>query len=85
MRGSPGKIKKTYRQFEGFVIDIEGVLIRGDTLILPALKAVSVLQELKKEITFLSNISDLTREEVESCLLDYEGCIEAGSMLGSGG
>ncbi len=64
MRGSPGKIKKTYRQFEGFVIDIEGVLIRGDTLIHPALKAVSVLQELKKEIIFLSNISDLTREEV---------------------
>ena len=27
----------------------------------------------------------LDREESESCLLDYEGCIEKGTMLGSGG
>jgi NADH-quinone oxidoreductase subunit F len=27
----------------------------------------------------------LNREETESCLLDYEGVVEKGSMLGSGG
>ena len=64
MCSSPGKIKKEFRPFTGFIIDIEGVLIRGDTLIPPALKAVTVLQELNKEIILLSNISDLTREEV---------------------
>jgi 4-nitrophenyl phosphatase len=64
MRGTPGEIKNQYRPFAGFIIDIEGVLIRGDTLIPPALKAIVVLQELEKEIIFLSNISDLTREEM---------------------
>jgi 4-nitrophenyl phosphatase len=64
MRGTPGEIKKQYRPFAGFIIDIEGVLTRGDTLIPPALKAIAVLQELEKQIIFLSNISDLTREEV---------------------
>ena len=32
-----------------------------------------------------SAVPYLTRDEVESCRLDYEGCIEAGTMLGSGG
>jgi NADH-quinone oxidoreductase subunit F len=27
----------------------------------------------------------LNREETESCLLDYEGCVAKGTMLGSGG
>ncbi|HLQ69599.1 MAG TPA: NADH-quinone oxidoreductase subunit NuoF [Gemmatimonadales bacterium] len=32
-----------------------------------------------------SSVPILTREETESCLLDYEGVVERGSMLGSGG
>ncbi len=32
-----------------------------------------------------SSVPILTREETESCLLDYEGCLEKGTMLGSGG
>src|SRR5216117_4081163 len=32
-----------------------------------------------------SSVPILTREETESCLLDYEGVVEKGSMLGSGG
>ena len=32
-----------------------------------------------------SSVPILTREETESCLLDYEGCVEKGTMLGSGG
>ena len=32
-----------------------------------------------------SSVPILNREESESCLLDYEGCIEKGTMLGSGG
>jgi len=32
-----------------------------------------------------SSVPILTREETESCLLDYEGCVEQGTMLGSGG
>ena len=32
-----------------------------------------------------SSVPILNREETESCLLDYEGCVEAGTMLGSGG
>jgi HAD superfamily hydrolase (TIGR01450 family) len=68
MRGTPGEIKREFHPFAGFIIDIEGVLIRGDTLIPPALKAIAVLQELEKEIIFLSNISDLTRVEVAAKL-----------------
>ena len=40
---------------------------------------------LKSVVPGGSSVPYLTREEVESCLLDYEGCIEAGTMLGSGG
>ncbi len=32
-----------------------------------------------------SSVPILNQEETESCLLDYEGCVEAGTMLGSGG
>jgi len=32
-----------------------------------------------------SSVPMLNREETESCLLDYEGCVEKGTMLGSGG
>jgi NADH-quinone oxidoreductase subunit F len=32
-----------------------------------------------------SSVPILNREETESCLLDYEGCVERGTMLGSGG
>lgn len=32
-----------------------------------------------------SSVPILTRDETESCILDYEGVVEAGSMLGSGG
>jgi NADH-quinone oxidoreductase subunit F len=32
-----------------------------------------------------SSVPILNRDETESCLLDYEGVVEKGSMLGSGG
>jgi len=32
-----------------------------------------------------SSVPILNREETESCLLDYEGAVEKGTMLGSGG
>ena len=32
-----------------------------------------------------SSVPILNREETESCILDYEGCVEKGTMLGSGG
>jgi NADH-quinone oxidoreductase subunit F len=32
-----------------------------------------------------SSVPILTRDETEACLLDYEGVVERGSMLGSGG
>jgi NADH-quinone oxidoreductase subunit F len=32
-----------------------------------------------------SSVPILNREESEACLLDYEGCVAQGSMLGSGG
>ncbi|MBI3082645.1 MAG: NADH-quinone oxidoreductase subunit NuoF, partial [Gemmatimonadetes bacterium] len=32
-----------------------------------------------------SSVPILNREESESCKLDYEGCVEQGTMLGSGG
>ena len=32
-----------------------------------------------------SSVPILNKEETDGCLLDYEGCMEAGSMLGSGG
>lgn len=32
-----------------------------------------------------SSVPMLTREETEACVLDYEGVVQAGSMLGSGG
>ena len=32
-----------------------------------------------------SSVPMLNREETETCLLDYEGCVERGTMLGSGG
>ena len=32
-----------------------------------------------------SSVPILNREETESCIMDYEGCVEQGTMLGSGG
>jgi NADH-quinone oxidoreductase subunit F len=32
-----------------------------------------------------SSVPLLNKEETEACLLDYEGCVEQGTMLGSGG
>ncbi|MBE0593991.1 MAG: NADH-quinone oxidoreductase subunit NuoF [Gemmatimonadales bacterium] len=40
---------------------------------------------LKAVIPGGSSVPMLNREESEACLLDYEGCVAAGTMLGSGG
>ncbi len=40
---------------------------------------------LKAVIPGGSSVPILTREEAEGCILDYEGCVAAGTMLGSGG
>ena len=40
---------------------------------------------LKAVIPGGSSVPILNREESESCVLDYEGCQEKGTMLGSGG
>jgi NADH-quinone oxidoreductase subunit F len=40
---------------------------------------------LKAVIPGGSSVPLLTREEAEGAVLDYEGCVEAGTMLGSGG
>ena len=42
-------------------------------------------RELKAVIPGGSSVPILNKEESEGCILDYEGCVEAGSMLGSGG
>ncbi len=64
MRRPPGKIEKTYRRFDGFIIDIEGVLIKGQIVIAPAPGVIRTLNDLNKKIVYLSNISDLSRAEV---------------------
>ncbi len=40
---------------------------------------------LKAVIPGGSSVPVLNREEAENCVLDYEGCVAAGTMLGSGG
>ena len=42
-------------------------------------------RKLKACIPGGSSVPILNREETENCLLDYEGCQDAGTMLGSGG
>jgi NADH-quinone oxidoreductase subunit F len=42
-------------------------------------------RRLKACIPGGSSVPILNREETESCKLDYEGCVEQGTMLGSGG
>lgn len=42
-------------------------------------------RKLKACIPGGSSVPILNREEAESCRLDYEGCVEKGTMLGSGG
>jgi len=42
-------------------------------------------RQLKACIPGGSSVPILDREETESCLMDYEGCAEKGTMLGSGG
>ena len=42
-------------------------------------------RKLKACIPGGSSVPILNKDEVESCVLDYEGCMEAGTMLGSGG
>jgi NADH-quinone oxidoreductase subunit F len=40
---------------------------------------------LKAVVPGGSSVPYLNREEAEACVLDYEGCVEVGTMLGSGG
>src|SRR2546426_8145494 len=40
---------------------------------------------LKASIPGGSSVPILNKEETEGCLLDYEGCVERGTMLGSAG
>ena len=42
-------------------------------------------RELKACIPGGSSVPILNKEESEGCILDYEGCVDAGTMLGSGG
>lgn len=68
MRRTPGKINETFQRFDGFIIDIEGVLIRGRAVIDPAPAVIDTLNDLNKKVVYLSNISDLTRAEVSGKL-----------------
>jgi HAD superfamily hydrolase (TIGR01450 family) len=69
MCGPAGEIKKQYQPFEGFIIDIEGVLIKGEMSIPNAQKTIDTLIKSKKKLIFLSNISDLIRDEVSKKLI----------------
>jgi HAD superfamily hydrolase (TIGR01450 family) len=62
------KLRETFQGFGGFIVDIEGVLIKGERLIAGAPEALAALGEAKVEPVFLSNISDLTRQEVAARL-----------------
>jgi HAD superfamily hydrolase (TIGR01450 family) len=83
MCGPTGKIKEQYRQFEGFIIDIEGVLIKGETIIPGAAETITALNQLKKKLIYLSNISDQTREEVGEKLKKHDFPIDPGEILTS--
>ena len=69
MCSTPGEIKKEYQSFEGFIIDIEGVLIKGETVIPGSPETINTLNQFKKKLIYLSNISDQTREEVSQKLI----------------
>jgi HAD superfamily hydrolase (TIGR01450 family) len=88
MCGPAGKVKKLklreiFQGFGGFIIDIEGVLIKGEKLITGAPEALAVLREAKIRPVFLSNISDLTGQEVAARLKRSGLDIPPGQILTS--
>jgi 4-nitrophenyl phosphatase len=83
MCGSARKIKKEYQSFEGFIIDIEGVLIKGETVIPGSLETIDILNQFKKKIIYLSNISDQTREEVSQKLIKSGFSIDTNQVITS--
>jgi HAD superfamily hydrolase (TIGR01450 family) len=83
MRCTPGKIKSEFKGFKGYIVDIEGVLIRGEISIPFAVDTINTLIELKKKLIFLSNISNLTREEVFEKLLKIGFRIKPAQILTS--
>ncbi len=68
MHSNPGNLNQKFAGYSGFILDIEGVLIRGDRVIEPAIAAIDTLKRWGK-VVFLSNISDLSRQEVGQKLL----------------
>jgi HAD superfamily hydrolase (TIGR01450 family) len=83
MCGPAGKIKRQYQRFEGFIIDIEGVLIKGETIIPGAAETITALKQLKKKLIYLSNISDQTQEEVCEKLKRLGFPIDPGGIITS--
>ena len=49
--------------YEGFILDIDGVLRRGGKPIPGAAETVRKLRQMNKKIVFLSNLSTKSREE----------------------
>jgi len=83
MRTHSGKITKTFAQFEGFIFDIEGVIIRGETVLPAAIETVNILKAHKR-LVFLSNISDLSREDVAVKLQRLGFDVETDDIMTSG-
>jgi HAD superfamily hydrolase (TIGR01450 family) len=81
MRGTAGTLKPVYREFAGFIIDIEGVLIRGETPIPGAAETIAHLNRLKKKSVYLSNISDQTRAGVARKLVKLGFAIEPRQII----
>ncbi|MGD2085284.1 MAG: HAD-IIA family hydrolase [Candidatus Aminicenantes bacterium] len=83
MRRIAGKIKQVYHGFSGFIIDIEGVLIKGETVIPGSPETIDTLNRLKKKLIYLSNISDQTREEVSRKLVKFGFVIDPNQIITS--
>ena len=77
------EIKKEYQLFDGFIIDIEGVLIKGETVIPGSLETIDTLNRLKKKLIYLSNISDQIREEVSEKLIKLGFLIDTNQIITS--
>ena len=83
MHTHSGKINQTFTRFDGFIFDIEGVIIRGEHVLPSAIETVRLLKSSRRLI-FLSNISDLSSEDVAVKLQRLGFDVETDEIMTSG-
>lgn len=74
-------MKKKLQDFDGFIFDIDGVILRGDSVIDGAKACIDLLRKNNKRYIFVTNHTRFTKEELIKKLRSFDILVEDNQLI----